>query len=153
MDESTRRQILALDAAFYGVHAEAFDASRGHHPWPGWQPMAEALRASPPPAHASGRDLPGDGAGPSIAGRSETGRPSLRVLDIGCGNARLARFLEDSGFELHYVGVDANEALLARARERLGSRLAGRCEWVLQDFLEPGPGPEGDSREPGARLP
>ncbi|HEB88251.1 MAG TPA: methyltransferase domain-containing protein, partial [Deltaproteobacteria bacterium] len=27
------------------------------------------------------------------------------------------------------------------------------CEWVLQDFLEPGPGPEGDSREPGARLP
>lgn len=126
MDTFTRSQLLALSDAFYRAHAEAFDASRGHRAWPGWQRLLEWLPAID-----------------SAAG--STGKSPLRVLDIGCGNARLARFLHDSGFDLQYLGVDANKALLASARRRWPSDLADRCELILQNFLL--------SDEPGSALP
>jgi len=122
MDAFTRSQLLALSDAFYRAHAEAFDASRGHHPWPGWQRLLDWL----PPADSQEKS-------------------SLSVLDIGCGNARLARFLHDAGFEVKYVGVDANEALLTSARERLPEDLADRCLLTLQNFLL--------SDRPGSALP
>jgi SAM-dependent methyltransferase len=71
--------------------------------------------------------------------------PPLRVLDVGCGNARLARFLHDAGFHLRYVGVDASEALLASARARWTPGLGDQCELILQNFLH--------SDEPGSALP
>jgi SAM-dependent methyltransferase len=126
MDPFTRRQLLALSEAFYRAHAEAFDASRGHHAWPGWQRLLEWLPAVD-----------------QTAGSASKGE--LRVLDIGCGNARLARFLHDAGFELKYVGVDANEALLGSARSRWTAALDDRCELILQNFLIGG--------EPGSTLP
>jgi SAM-dependent methyltransferase len=45
-------------------------------------------------------------------------RAGSRLLDVGCGNAELYRFLASSGFRGQYVGVDINENLLAQARQR-----------------------------------
>ena len=122
MDAFTRSQLLALSDAFYRAHAKAFDASRGHRAWPGWQRLIDWL---PPTESAE--------------------KPPLSVLDIGCGNARLARFLHEAGFGLSYIGVDANEALLASARARWTADLDDRCQLSLQNFLL--------SDRPGSELP
>lgn len=120
MDPMTRGQLLSLSTEFYRAHAEGFDASRGHEPWPGWQRLLEWLP------------------------RPESGEP-LRVLDVGCGNARLATFLTDAGFRLRYVGIDANAALLASARDRLGPERMAQVELIEADFFA--------SESPGADLP
>ena len=126
MDALTRSQLLALSDTFYRAHAEAFDASRGHHAWPGWQRLLDWL-----PAPDSSATSPG--------------KSNLEVLDIGCGNARLARFLHEAGFGLRYIGIDANEALLASARARLSTDLGDCCQLSLQNFLL--------SEHPGSELP
>lgn len=130
MDPFTRRQLLRLSTDFYRAHAPGFDASRGHQPWPGWERILPLLPDPTP-------DEP------------------LRVLDVGCGNARLARFLHDAGFALAYRGVDANAALLAAARERLPDELATCVELIEADFLAPlDHGEDGEANAgPGAALP
>jgi SAM-dependent methyltransferase len=40
------------------------------------------------------------------------------VLDIGCGNAELFKYLNASGYRGAYTGFDINEALLSQARQR-----------------------------------
>lgn len=108
MHPRTRQQLLALSADFYQAHAAGFDASRGHQPWPGWARLLDFL--------------PGAGT-------------ELSVLDVGCGNARLAPFLAESGFALRYVGVDANAPLLEAAHARLSPDRSGHVELIEQDFL------------------
>lgn len=125
MDPRTRSQLLALSDAFYRAHAEAFDASRGHQAWPGWQRLLEWLPA--PDSTRASTDQ------------------ELTVLDIGCGNARLVPFLDDAGFELAYTGVDANAALLLAARKRLKERPSNGCQLIQQDFLA--------CDQPGDQLP
>ena len=126
MDTRTRQQLLRLSTEFYAAHAEGFDASRGHQPWPGWLRLGEHLSRRTP-------------EGP------------LRVLDIGCGNARLAAYLA-SGLSrpaaepaLEYFGIDANADLLAAGRARLPEDMRGRVRLEQGDFLA---GPD-----PGAALP
>lgn len=53
-------------------------------------------------------------------------RPGDRILDLACGDGGLAGFLP--GYE--YLGVDADEAMVAAARRRLG----GRAEIHLADL-------------------
>lgn len=125
MDPATRRQLLAINRAFYEAHAAAFDRSRGARPWPGWQRLLPLLPAGPP--HRDGR------------------RPLGAVLDVGCGNARFACFLEQAGFAFRYTGVDASPALLAAARRQLPDALADTAELVEHDFLASG--------APGEALP
>jgi SAM-dependent methyltransferase len=108
-----------LSADFYSAHAAGFDASRGHQPWPGWERL--------------------------LAWLPERGDAPLRVLDVGCGNARLATFLASKGHALRYVGVDANAELLAAARDRIDDSLQASVELVELDFLS------GDA--PGRDLP
>ncbi|HKK51585.1 MAG TPA: class I SAM-dependent methyltransferase [Myxococcota bacterium] len=146
MDPFTRRQLLELSSEFYRRHAAGFDASRAHHAWPGWQRVLEAVDAS------SGETASGftaGGTGPTEAPSETPARPApaLRVLDIGCGNARLAAFLHealrsrarvDAGApprRLAYVGVDSNASLLEAARERLSPEVAETVSLVEQDFL------------------
>ncbi len=114
VDAKTRRQLLSLNTDFYLAHAAGFDASRGHQPWPGWQRLLEWL---PDPEAGSGTQTP------------------LSVLDVGCGNARLASYLSGAGFSLDYVGVDSNAGLLMAARHRLAPELARQVELVQGDFL------------------
>ena len=44
-----------------------------------------------------------------------------KVLDIGCGNGRLAERLEREGKRASYVGVDASAQLIDRKSTRLNS--------------------------------
>jgi len=110
MDSRTRMQLRALNRRFYTKHALAFDASRDHA-WPGWERLE-----LPMPRDAS---------------------PPMRVLDVGCGNARFARSLNDRlGDGFRYTGVDENAALLDRARDTLAGMPSVGAELLRADVLE-----------------
>jgi SAM-dependent methyltransferase len=56
-----------------------------------------------------------------------------RVLDLGCGNGRFARFLTQRGVRFTYVGVDASALALDHARPRLAALEA--VELFEHDFI------------------
>jgi tRNA (uracil-5-)-methyltransferase TRM9 len=101
-----------LNRVFYDTHAESFGASRDA-PWPGWERVVAALTARPRP-HAT----------------NECATTTLRVLDVGCGNARFAAYLDTAleplGLDFSYSGVDACPALLDQARARIPARVLSR---------------------------
>jgi len=97
MDEQTTRSLNAINRLFYSAKAAEFDQSRST-PWPGWLQLL-----------------------PSIRGLAKASRGAgLRVLDVGCGNARFGAFLADrlGAGEVHYCGIDSSAPLIARARAR-----------------------------------
>ncbi|MHC4816220.1 MAG: class I SAM-dependent methyltransferase, partial [Planctomycetota bacterium] len=88
-----------INLEFYERHAAAFSATR-EGSWPGWRKVAELVE--------KGRE----GAG-----------GDLSVLDLGCGNGRLARFLEEHWqTRFGYLGIDASGLLLELAAGRVGDR-------------------------------
>ncbi len=69
------------------------------------------------------------------------GRPLRAVLDLACGTGGLTARLADAGIAV--VGVDASEAMLARARRRAAGRPG--VELVAADFRRLPPGPPADA--------
>jgi SAM-dependent methyltransferase len=106
--EETVEALRALNRRFYRDRASEFSRSR-ERPWPGWGEIFER----------AGRLLP----------------PRPRILDVGCGNGRFARFLEErlSG-AFDYCGVDESPLGLAEARKRLPAR--ENVVLLEHDFLE-----------------
>lgn len=97
MRVAVARRLVALDAEFYRSQAGSFSATR-QAPWPGWSRCLELV-------------------GVPVAG--------WRLLDVACGNLRLARFLGDAwpGVPVTYDAVDA-------CPELLGGWVAPSC-WSL----------------------
>lgn len=86
--------------AFYDAHAGAFDAARSRE-------LVEA---------------------PWLTDLAALLPPGGAVLDLGCGMGDpIAAFLFSRGYRV--TGVDASEALLGLARERLPG-----CEWIAADM-------------------
>ncbi len=91
MDEQTVQRLNRLNERFYRVVAQDFDESRSN-PWVGF---AEVVKNAP------------------------STRP-LRVLDLGCGNARFASYLsENLEGEFEYTGIDSCPELIYAAETRL----------------------------------
>src|SRR3989338_3379021 len=56
-------------------------------------------------------------------------KDSMNVLDVGCGNGRMADFLKNR--DIHYVGIDLNQHFIQIAQERYG----GSSEFYQGDML------------------
>lgn len=60
-----------------------------------------------------------------------------RVLDVGCGNGRLAILLDQERPEATYLGVDAVEALIELARARTAGLVNVSAEFCVADVARP----------------
>lgn len=89
MDDATARALNTINRRFYAAQAARFSATR-ESPWPGWLRLRERIEA-------------------------EGLTPELTLLDVGCGNGRLGRFLAEKAPGLRYTGLDASPELLAIA--------------------------------------
>lgn len=61
----------------------------------------------------------------------------IRILDVGCGNGRLAIALEQAGLTLDYVGVDGSTELVAYARAQTGALPSIHAEFYVADLTTP----------------
>lgn len=103
MESSVARHLLEINSHFYLENARSFSATR----WrlqPGVQKLADSLLAM---------------------------KPAPRLLDLGCGNGRLASYLLKHGFSGEYLGMDSNAELLVDAR-RISS-----FTFLAADLAEP----------------
>ncbi|MFQ5349202.1 MAG: class I SAM-dependent DNA methyltransferase [Thermoanaerobaculia bacterium] len=115
MTPETAAALQRINRDFYDRHAVAFSATR-ERPWPAWERVAEAVEK-----------CPAEGA------RS--------VLDLGCGNGRLGRFLERRwGARLVYLGLDASQPLLEIARSRRGGGCFVHCDLLGEGLPSELPG-------------
>ncbi|MEZ4638042.1 MAG: class I SAM-dependent methyltransferase [Caldilineaceae bacterium] len=108
MQPATVERLLAVNREFYRTVAEHFDATRQ-----GWTPGHLAI-------------LP----------YFETGakQTPISVLDVGCGNGRLARLLADQGIACRYTGVDNDAHLLHLATEAVDPLLGIDARFVRADL-------------------
>jgi len=60
-----------------------------------------------------------------------------RVLDLGCGNGRLACFLDEHRQGIVYLGLDFSSRLLALAREATAHLKGVTADFRLADFGDP----------------
>ncbi len=103
MKPETQRRLNAINRDFYAAIAEDFSETRADA-WPGWERVLRALPFEP--------------------------GKTLSVLDLGCGNGRFARFLDQGcRHPVRYLGVDACEGLLELAREAAPRNLEPRFEY------------------------
>ena len=125
MNDATCARLLELNRTFYATVATPFHATRQ-----GWTPgKVQLLKHLPPLAHPPV-------TAPPHADVPDAGTP-LRVADIGCGNGRLARMLDELDRPVHYVGVDGDATLLALAREQTGDLANVICHFVQRDLSAP----------------
>ena len=60
------------------------------------------------------------------------------LLDVGCGNGRLAQAVDEAGQSLRYTGIDASAALLAIAAEFAAALTTVQAEYRLIDISRDG---------------
>jgi tRNA (uracil-5-)-methyltransferase TRM9 len=109
MQLATQQRLLELNRHFYASVAREFDRSRAGLPV-GWQQLTAWLPASNQP---------------------------LRVLDAGCGNGRLTRWLEAQARPVEYVGVDGDASLLAYAASNTRALTYVRTSFQQVDLTQP----------------
>ena len=111
LNEATIRSLNAINRRFYDERADEFNQTR-ERAWRGWSELFDRYGARVP--------------------------RSPRVLDVGCGNGRFARFLRQRLVEpFTYCGVDASKLGLDHAAKRVAD-----VRLVEYDFIvEPEPLP------------
>ncbi len=115
MNQRTIAALNAINRDFYDKVAEEFSATR-QKPWQGWTRLLDAVNLD---------------------------ALTVAVLDVGCGNGRFARFLQDHvSNPFDYVGVDVSRRALEIARTQLSD--LGSARWVHHDIV---------ATESGAFLP
>lgn len=97
MNQATINQLNRLNQQFYHKVASSFDQTR-QQAWQGWEKLL-----------------------PEIKALEKNNNQPLKVLDLGCGNARFAEFLSENGIQYQYLGVDSNPQLLKKAQEKLST--------------------------------
>lgn len=99
MDKKTTKRLNKLNQRFYEMVGDDFSASRNYF-WEGWEKCLPYFTT-----------LISNGLTPT---KSLSGKLSkrIKVLDVGCGNGRFAKFLIKSGFQIEYLGIDSSKKLL-----------------------------------------
>jgi tRNA (uracil-5-)-methyltransferase TRM9 len=109
MKTATIAKVSQINRRFYSAFAASFDRTR-ERPWLGWE---------------------------TVLPRIPRNRPATVLLDVGCGNGRFVRFLEDRfGQPIAYWGLDQSAELL-----QLAAQIACRSvspTWVEADVLTDG---------------
>ncbi len=77
----------------YSKYAKEFSNTR-KLPWAGWAVMAEKLNLQKLPS-------------------------PLKILDLGCGNGRFAKYLLENEISVNYTGIDKSAGLISIARNQL----------------------------------
>lgn len=111
MHTKTVSTLLQLNRRFYAAVADPFDATRQ-----GWTP---GLLAIVPYFEGGTKDVP------------------LTVADVGCGNGRFARLLEERGLWCDYLGVDGEAGLLAAGREATAHHRFAPARFAQADLADP----------------
>lgn len=108
MNPAVIHYLNSINQRFYQTVSAAFDETRGLA-WPGWLRLLPYL----------------------------TGRETVSVLDVGCGNGRFGVFLAQNlpGCALVYHGQDNNADLLGRARAALADYPLARARYELRDVV------------------
>ena len=60
-----------------------------------------------------------------------------RVLDLGCGNGRVAALLAHQQRNVTYIGIDSSETLIARCRVQDAGHKMQEAEFLVADIVEP----------------
>ena len=108
MNQETCHALNQINRRFYESVADEFDQTR-QAAWQGWQQLRPMLQQT----------------------LRET---TPRILDLGCGNGRFARFLADFAQQpAFYLGVDANHHLLEQAKSGIPT---AQYHWLRWDLLE-----------------
>lgn len=106
MNDETVAALNEINRRFYRERASEFSVTR-ERPWAGWKELLDRLSLPAEP----------------------------RVLDVGCGNGRFARFLLSRlRGPFAYVGIDQSSLALEEARHRLAARAGLR--FFEHDFVE-----------------
>ena len=119
VNRALARQLIELNNRFYRENASSFSATR-QAPWAGWEHVAKEARAVLP------------------AGALD-GSHRLRVLDLACGNMRLAPFLAQAfpHARIDYIGIDASEDLADHSCDLLKELSNLDAHFITCDVLEP----------------
>lgn len=113
MNRATRLRLNQINQAFYAATAAEFDVTR-QRAWPGWHRLITCIQL-----------------------------PIASLLDVGCGNGRLARFLaENQSRPFDYYGIDSNRKLLNTARRQLAEHPHLRAHLIQRDIIREGLPPQ-----------
>lgn len=111
MKKETVAALTRINERFYSSRAADFSATRDG-PWPGWQLLLRQLRQLTENADAPHQ---------------------VRILDVGCGNGRLQRFLTSNlASPISYTGIDSSAQLLEEADRRAPSE----ARWLRVDLTQ-----------------
>lgn len=110
MQQETIKMLNQLNRDFYQRVADDFSESRQYY-WSGWQKI------------------------PLFFKKNQQNAKKIQVLDVGCGNARFAKFLKKNNFNFNYIGIDNSAKLLKIAQDTL-QKEAISAELIEFDLID-----------------